>query len=340
MGRQPVASIRPGLTSSMYLVRSVFVGFAAISFLICVAAILSFQGIEHIHVEASHSLQSLPGSGLTHTNVYQLIAAQSRRLLGRVELLLGLCEISAVICGALTLWTVRSSLRHIQQQSDELNLLSWRMSQEHEVIARRFSHEIHDEFGQMLTGLRMMLQHATVAEFEKRRSECLDLIDDAISNVRELSQLLRPVILDDFGLNEALQWMISRIEDQTKIRITYTAELHRRLPEDLETQFFRIAQEGLANMIRHAKATDAEVSLSAVDGRVLLIIRDNGVGFPPHGTDASPRRGMGLVGMKARVRHMGGAMKIENQPGGGAALFFSVPLTPESSRPVMEPPDA
>jgi len=324
----------------MYLVRSVFVGFAAISLFICVAAVLSFQGIEHIHAEASHSLLSLPGSGLTHTNVYQLIAAQSRRLLGRVELLLLLCEISAIICGAFTLWTVRSTLKHIQQQSDELNLLSWRMSQEHEVVARRFSHEIHDEFGQMLTGLRIMLQHATAADFDKRRPECLALIDDAIGNVRELSQLLRPVILDDFGLNEALQWMIRRIEDQTKIRIAYMAKLHDRLPEDLETQFFRIAQESLANMIRHSKATDAEVILSSTQETVSLQIKDNGVGFPTAGTAASPRRGMGLVSMKARIRHMGGVMRIENQAGRGAALFFSAPLTLASLRPVMESPDA
>ncbi|WP_263409000.1 sensor histidine kinase [Terriglobus tenax] len=339
MGRLPVASTSPGPTTSTYLVRSVFGGFAAISLLICIAAGLSFEGIEHIHAEASHSLQSLQDEDLTHTNVDQLIAAQSRRLLGRVELILGICEFSALACGAFTLLTVRSNLQRIQMQSDELNLLSWRMSQEHEVVARRFSHEIHDEFGQMLTGLRMMLQHASSEEFEKRRPECLSLIDDAIGNVRELSQLLRPVILDDFGLNEALQWMVRRLEDQTRIRIVYTSQYQGRLPEDIETQFFRIAQESLANMVRHSKGTEAEMHLSATGDWVSLQVRDNGVGFPASGTTVSPRRGMGLVSMKARVRHMGGKMKVENRSEGGASLFFSAPLTGARSAQELEGAD-
>jgi signal transduction histidine kinase len=175
IGMKRKSSFYPGSASSTYLVRSVYGGFAAIFVLICIAGALVFEGTEHIHAEASHSLSFISAGELTHSNVDQLIAAQSRRLLGRVELILFICEGFAVACGLFTVWTVRSNLRRIQAQSNELNLLSWRMSQEHEVFARRFSHEIHDEFGQMLTSMRMMLQNTTPQQFEARRQECISL---------------------------------------------------------------------------------------------------------------------------------------------------------------------
>ncbi|MDE1178199.1 MAG: histidine kinase [Edaphobacter sp.] len=340
MGKLEVASTGPGSASSTYLVRSVYGGFAAIVLLICMTAGLVFEGTEHIHAEAAHSLFSLSAGSLTHSNVDQLIAAQSRRLLGRVELILFLCGVSVIACGLVTVWTVSSNLRRIQAQSNELNLLSWRMSQEHEVVARRFSHEIHDEFGQMLTSMRMMLQQTTPEQFAARRQECLELIDEAIGNVRELSQLLRPVVLDDFGLIEALQGMTRRLEMQTGIRITYTSHFQGRLPEEIETQLFRIAQESLANMVRHSKATEAEVHISSINQWVTLTIVDNGVGFPPLGQATSARKGMGLVGMKARIRHMGGIMKAENHQGGGAQLFFSVPIRLAADAPQLEAIDA
>jgi signal transduction histidine kinase len=340
MKRLKEASASPELTSSTYVLRSVMSGFAAIFMLICIAAGLSYTGIEHIHAEAASSFHSLLDTNPTHSNLDRLIAAQSRLLLRRVDLILGMCELLAITCGAFTIWTVRSNLRKIQTQSDELNLLSWSMSQNHEVVARRFSHEIHDEFGQMLTGLRMMLQYTSAEEFELRRPECLTILDDAIGSVRELSQLLRPVILDDFGLDEALQWMARRMEDQTRISIRYTSQFHGRLAEEVETQLFRVAQESLTNMIRHSKATEAEMHLSSMNNWVSLSIRDNGVGFPSLPDPKSPRKGMGLVGMKARIRHIGGLMKVENQPGGGASLFFSVPCTPRFSHPHLEPIDA
>jgi len=340
MKRLKEAPASPEPPSSIYVLRSVMSGFAAIFMLICIAAALSYTGIEHIHAEAASSFHSLLDTNPTHSNLDLLIAAQSHRLLDRIDLILGMCELLAIICGAFTVWTVRCNLRKIQTQSDELNSLSWSMSQQHEVLARRFSHEIHDEFGQMLTGLRMMLQHTSAADFEKRRGECLTILDDAIGSVRELSQLLRPVILDDFGLDEALQWMAQRMEDQTRISITYTSQFHGRLAEEIETQLFRIAQESLTNMIRHAEATQAEIHLSSMNNWVSLSIRDNGVGFPSLPAPKSPRKGMGLVGMKARIRHIGGIMKVENHHGGGASLFFSVPCTPSFSNPHLEPVDA
>jgi signal transduction histidine kinase len=340
MGKLKVASTFARPISSTYMVRSVYGGFTAIFVLIFMAGGLVFQGTEHIHAEASHSLRFILAGGLTHSNVDQLIAAQSRRLLRRVEMILFICESCAIACGLFTVLTVRNYLLRIQAQNNELNLLSWRMSQEHEVVARRFSHEIHDEFGQMLTSMRMMLQNTTREQFESRRQECISLIDEAIGNVRELSQLLRPVILDDFGLDEALSGMTRRLEMQTSITITYSSQYRGRLPEEIETQLFRIAQECLANMVRHAKATRAEVRLSVNDQRVMLTVVDNGIGFPPFEGATSARRGLGLVGMNARMRHIGGVMKAENGRSGGAELRFSVPISSVAGSSLLEASDA
>lgn len=287
-------------------------------------------------MEALHSLHSIAAGGLTHTNVDQLIATQSRGLLKRVELILFICGACALVCGAFTVATVKANVQQIEIQNKELNLLSWRLSQEHEVVARRFSHEIHDEFGQMLTSMRILLQKASPEQFEDRRAECISLIDEAIGNVRELSQLLRPVVLDDFGLNEALQGMARRLEMQTGIQIRYTSNFVERLPEHIETQFFRIAQEACTNMVRHSKATKASVQLFQKADWITLSIEDNGIGFPS--SDISPplRKGMGIIGMNARIRHLGGLMKTENNPHGGAHLFFSVPIIPTSDTTQLE----
>ncbi|MDE1154742.1 MAG: ATP-binding protein [Acidobacteriaceae bacterium] len=336
MGRLEVISTRPEPAFFTYVTRSVYGGFAATVLLICVASVLAFQGIEHIHTEATNSLRSIPAHGLTHTNVDQLIVRQSKLLLTRMELLLGACGLCAIVCGAFTAWTVHSALRRIEQQSNELNLLSWRISQEHEVVARRFSHEIHDEFGQMLTGMRMLLQKTSTDDFEEHRKECLTLLEEALSNVRELSQLLRPVILDDFGLDEALQGMVRRVETQSGIRILYGSNMSKRLPEMLETQLFRIAQESLTNLVRHSKATQAEIELFANEDWVTLHITDNGVGFPEIEAQDSAQRGLGLAGMKARIRHMDGTMTAENLPAGGANLFFSVPIHATTAMPLFE----
>jgi signal transduction histidine kinase len=257
------------------------------------------------------------------------LAGHLRTLAGRSALLLGSALILSGVCAAGTIAYVRSSIRRIEEQADELNRVSWHMLQGQEVAARRFSHELHDELGQSLAAVRANLVARRCEDEEHRRADCLQLVDSAISNVRELSQLLRPVILDDFGLDAGLRWLTEGFAQRTRLQVDYQSDLHMRLHSDLETHLFRIGQEALTNIARHAGATRVSMHLHAGDGRVCLDIKDDGCGLP---ADAgSSRPGLGLTGMRARARQCGGTLEIRPVTPHGLALRVDVPLRGEEA---------
>src|SRR4029079_13803202 len=108
---------------------------------------------------------------------------------------------------------------------------------------RRFSHELHDELGQSLAAIKSNITSSALDDWNTRKADCLHLVDDAIANVRELSQLLRPVILDDFGLDAGLRWLIDRFGERTGLDAKYESTFHERVSEETETHLFRITQE-------------------------------------------------------------------------------------------------
>ncbi len=236
--------------------------------------------------------------------------------------LLGACLVLALCFALLTIWFANLSWRRMENQSDELSRVSWHMLRGQEESARRFSHEMHDEFGQSLTGLRAVLMGLKPGEFEARRRECIHLLDVAISNVRELSQLLRPVILDDFGLDAGLRWLVEGFGQRTRITANYHSNFAGRLSEDTETHLFRIAQEALTNIARHSGATEVSVTLRLSAAQATLTIEDNGRGLsrPERGSN-----GLGLVGMRARARQLHGEMQIGQADRGGVRVQVSVP---------------
>ncbi|MCC6365025.1 MAG: sensor histidine kinase [Bryobacterales bacterium] len=251
-------------------------------------------------------------------SVESQIERQSRALISESLWLLGGSFLLSLACAVITVRTTNESFRQMQWQADELNRVSWHMLEGQEAAARRFSHEMHDELGQSLTGLKAMLVGLKPDDFLTRRGECLRLLDESISNVRELSQLLRPVILDDFGLDASLLWLTERFMDRTRIHVDYTSTLHERLAEDLETHFFRIAQEALTNVARHSGATSVRIALILERDHVRLTVEDNGKGMPsPNGSRPSS---LGMVGMRARAHHAGGELKVGGSPLGGVKI--------------------
>ncbi|MCZ2152220.1 MAG: sensor histidine kinase [Bryobacterales bacterium] len=251
-------------------------------------------------------------------SVESQIERQSRALISESLWLLGGSFLLSLACAVITVRTTNESFRQMQWQADELNRVSWHMIEGQEAAARRFSHEMHDELGQSLTGLKAMLVGLKSDDFLSRRGECLRLLDEAISNVRELSQLLRPVILDDFGLDASLRWLTERFMDRTRIHVDYASTLHDRLAEDLETHFFRIAQEALTNVARHSGATTVRIALHLERDHVRLTVEDNGKGMPsPNGSRPSS---LGMVGMRARAHHAGGELKVGGSPLGGVRI--------------------
>lgn len=252
------------------------------------------------------------------------IEDESRELSRSSQWLLGACLALALICAALTVNFARSSIRRIEWQGLELSRVSWHMLQSQESTARRFSHEVHDELGQSLAAVKANLTSATARDWNVRRSDCVSLVDEAIANVRELSQLLRPVILDDFGLDAGLRWLTERFAQRTGIAADYASDFLDRLPDEVETHLFRIAQEALTNVARHSGATRVAVALQSSHGRVCLAIDDNGHGMP----EADKRStSLGMTGMRARAGQAGGAFRLLPSAAGGVRIEVEVPLS-------------
>ncbi|MEW6670058.1 MAG: PAS domain S-box protein [Thermodesulfobacteriota bacterium] len=197
---------------------------------------------------------------------------------------------------------------------------------ERSAIAR----ELHDELGQVLTALRMDLVwlserlKATDAKASGRALAMCELIDKTIEEVRGMAIRLRPGVLDDLGLVDALEWYTGDFERRTFISCTFE---HRNVPSVLDTvatAAYRIAQETLTNVARHADANRAEVILQAHGGVLTLMIMDNGRGFDT--AALSETKALGIAGMRERAGLVGGVLEVHSQPGKGTRVYFKVPL--------------
>lgn len=255
------------------------------------------------------------------------MAAESRELAERSRLLLGACFVLALLCAGLTIAFAWTSLKKIERQASELSRVSWQMLQSQESMARRFSHELHDELGQSLAAVKANLNApAAAGDWSTRRTDCLQLVDGAIANVREMSQLLHPVILDDFGIDAGLRWLTDGFAQRTGLDTEYESAFRERLPASTETHLFRIAQEALTNIARHSGASSVRVSLQANAEWVWMKIEDNGRGL--RAVDASTVGGpsLGIIGMRARAHEIGGVLSFGRpEQGEGLRIEVAVP---------------
>jgi signal transduction histidine kinase len=253
--------------------------------------------------------------------------------------LLGGSLLLALICAVLTVRFAASLFQRMERQANELSRVSWHMLQGQEEAARRFSHELHDELGQSLTALKATISALTPENLPARRSDCLVMVDESIGNVRELSQLLRPVILDDFGLDAGLRWLSERFSQRTGIQVDYRAEFSGRLIDENETHLFRIAQEALTNVARHSGATRVQIRLTRKDDKVWLTVADNGRGLRI--SDGTTSTSIGMVGMRARARHAGGDFVVHSSDGTGLKVEVWVPAAvPSKGYAAEESPDS
>jgi signal transduction histidine kinase len=225
----------------------------------------------------------------------------------------------------LFLWTGTRIYYRLSQQSEELNRVSWQLLERQELLAQRLSRELHDELGQSLTALKTNFsRHASAGCADSSwMQDCTELLKGSIRSAHEISQLLRPTLLDDFGLDSALSWLCERFEERNGIKVSYQSDFHWRLDEQAETHIFRIAQEALTNVARHSEATTVDVLFSKQFGIVRLKISDNGVGLKSR--PAGSLSAFGLTGMKARARSLEGEMIIESAPGKGVVIEVSFP---------------
>jgi signal transduction histidine kinase len=241
----------------------------------------------------------------------QSLDATSGSLLRQSSVLLGGGLVLALLFAFVTVRLTGQLVRQLEWQTGELSRVSWQLLEKQETTARRFSHELHDELGQSLSALKANLTPlaAVAGPGKSRVDDSLSLVDEAIRNVRELSQLLRPTILDDFGLAASLRWLCERFQQRTGLDIQFNSNVDGRMADETETHLFRIAQEALTNVARHSGATRVDINLDRQNGKVRLEIRDNGRGVSsaPVKTSSEPQpRGLGIVGMRARARSAGG----------------------------------
>jgi len=273
-------------------------------------------------VKIIHDLIQLSSRHLT--TVDEQMNLQLQDLASESAFLLSTCFLLAAICAGATITFVKKSIQRIEWQRDELNRVSWHMLQTQEETARRFSHELHDELGQSLAAVRANLTSSSVGDQVERRADCVHLVDEAIANVRELSQLLRPVILDDFGLEAGLRWLSEKFSQRTRIKVDYECTLAGRLLPDTETHLFRIAQEALTNIARHSQATKILITLAAEVAIVRLVVQDDGCGISPDRQDSTAS--LGLIGMRARARECGGTLDLQSVQPSGLRIVVEVPL--------------
>lgn len=220
-----------------------------------------------------------------------------------------------------------------------LRALSSRLQMAREAEATRISRELHDEIGQMLTSLKFDLARLTVLcpapsacsqSLAEAVASMSDRIVSALDFVRRISSELRPSVLDRLGLASALEWQARDTESRTGLTIHVDAdELPPGLGDPIAVTLFRIAQEALTNVVRHAGASVVEIRLFSCDGALRLEITDDGKGISPGTVDS--RDSLGLVGMRERAMLIGASMTVSRVEGEGTTVSVSVPLAEEES---------
>jgi PAS domain S-box-containing protein len=215
----------------------------------------------------------------------------------------------------------------------QLHQLSQRLIETQEQERRHLARELHDEVGQALTGLRMSLELAGRAlpeEQAMRLSAAHRATQELIGQVRALSLELRPAMLDDRGLLPAIIWQLRRYREQTGIEVTLRHQgLEARLPPAVETVAYRVVQEALTNVARHAGVDAATVSLLVSPGQLLIQVQDCGCGFSFEQAMTSGQSS-GLAGMRERVALLGGTLSIESAPAMGVTVTVDLPLTKDT----------
>jgi signal transduction histidine kinase len=238
--------------------------------------------------------------------------------------------LGAIVAASTILHTKRLE-KHSDEVQSELRRLSQHVVKVQELERRSISRELHDEVGQMLTGLRMELANLDGPAIQQskidsaRLQEAKRLTERTLQCVRNISMLLRPSMLDDLGLLPALNWQAKEFSRRSGIPVDVAIDGQvDDVPDDLRTCLYRVVQEALTNVARHARAKRIRLVLKRDAGSVSVAIEDDGDGFPP----PRPRaRGLGLLGLKERVEELSGTVQIASAPGKGTRISVWIPVT-------------
>ncbi len=291
--------------------------------------------------------------GAVRAEVAHALAADAAapRLCERIQRLDGTpCDVEIALAalpdhGRTTLQMVINDItqrrREAQEQEharDTLRRLSQRLVEVREDERRRIARELHDELGQRLTALKMDLASLAPATRSSKTRErigaMLEMLDETVTSVRRISADLRPLMLDDLGLDAAIEWLARDAARRMGIEVSVELdEAAARLDARSAIALYRMVQEALTNVARHARATDVRIELKQKGAELVLTVRDNGVGFPERG--AMRDDSFGLLGIGERALMLGGRMETDNPPGGGGRLTVHLPAALASRPPLL-----
>jgi len=275
-------------------------------------------------------LQSLNYENLKRSQQRLLEAQQDfRRRLNRLTY--SVLLLSAVVAIASIWWIFRLQQR-ARAAEREMRELSQKLVQAQEAERKRLSLELHDQVGQMLTAIRMEISNLgrigpnDPELFREHVQQAKKVAEGAMKTVRDLAMGLRPSMLDDLGLGPAVEWLCREFSRTSSIPADVTVQGSlARLTDEQKTGLFRVVQESLTNVMRHARASRVEVRLTESAGRLELVVQDDGRGIQ----NGKGRRGLGLLGMEERIRELGGVFCVESAPGAGTRIRAEIPLAPQ-----------
>ena len=230
---------------------------------------------------------------------------------------------------------VEEQTDHLRQQQQLTQQLLQQVITAQEGERRRIAYELHDEIGQMLTAVQMSLHHLSHGingdsdVINKRLARSRALTERAVSDLRRIIAALRPTVLDQLGLMAALEWTCDHTLTPLEIQFDFNLTgMEERLPDEIETVLFRIAQESINNISRHSNAKQVQIEIKRSDQEVTMRITDDGKGFEQNGVPDAPGNGhhLGLAGMRERAALAGGKVDISSVSGQGTAVFVIIPL--------------
>jgi signal transduction histidine kinase len=222
----------------------------------------------------------------------------------------------------------------LERSRRELRRLSASLVNAREAERRRIARELHDELGQWLTALKMelstLLPIAAHDELAQRVGSMVSIVDEMVSSVRRIASDLRPLMLDELGLNAAVEWLVRESSRRMGIEIVLRLEdADPPVSEAATIALYRMVQEALTNIARHARASEVRVELRRQSGEVLLTVQDNGVGFSEK--EISREGSHGLMGIRERAHMLGGQLQVGNMAGGGGRLEVRLPIEADPS---------
>ena len=263
--------------------------------------------------------------------IYEQAERGSRRQLGGA-LVIGL---GVLLVTSLYAWRLESRLRRQMKRdaaiSAELQQTSAKVLNAQEEERRTIARELHDEVGQALTAIRVELDVAqrrlsVETAAQEPLHEAQTMTDGALQTVRNITKLLHPAALDDLGLAAVIETALRGMSRRHNIRAQFhQVGLRERLPREVELAAYRIIQEALTNVARHAQATECNVRLTQLSDRLLVEVEDNGVGFVEDSDRPIVARGLGLVSVRERAVRLGGTFNVLSAPGEGTRVIVSLP---------------